>query len=280
VHIRDLLEQRQEIGKLLRQQFFERPFGVDHETENVREHIAFWEPHFLRVDARASHDGIEQIFLVLAVHDGESARVTECAAMPSQHAVADGMKSPAPESAGIDREQVGHAIEHLARGFIREGEKKDVARVDAVLEQVSDAISEGARFARASPGDDEQRSRRRGHGSVLLLVQLARVINADRGRGRGALERVFAGHWGTTLVRGSRLFNEKFRSDKDDADDRRSLPGSGDFRAKMGAGIGGDHQSLARRWDPRRRGGENVARILLIRVIEIMEAVHKPALPL
>ena len=40
----------------------------------------------------------------------------------------------------------------------------------------------------------------RRHGSVLLRVQFASVIDADCRRGGGALERIFAGHWGITLV--------------------------------------------------------------------------------
>ena len=208
----DLLEEGQEIRKLFREQFLDRSLGVDDEAEDVREHVAFRETDFLGIDPGARDDGVEQIFLVFAVHDREPARITEGAPVPPQHAVADGMKRPAPEPAGVDREQIGDAVEHLAGGLVREGEEEDVARVDALLEQVGDAIGEGARLARAGPGDDEQRSRRRGHGRVLLFVQFARVIDADRRRGGGALERVLAGHWGTTLERRSRLFNEKFRS--------------------------------------------------------------------
>ena len=141
----------------------------------------------------------------------KSAGEPERAAVASKHAIADGVKRPAPESAGVERQEVGDAVEHLPRGFVGESEEEDVSRVDAVLEQVGDAVGEGARLARAGAGDDEKRTRRRGHRGVLLLVQFARVIDADRRAGRGALERVFAGHWGTTLESGSRLFNENFR---------------------------------------------------------------------
>ena len=41
------------------------------------------------------------------------------------------------------------------------------------------------------------------------ITMLDRVAYMGR-RGMGALERVFAGHWGTTLLRRSPLFNEKF----------------------------------------------------------------------
>ncbi len=86
------------------------------------------------------------------------------------------------------------AIEHLARGFVRESEQQDIARVDAVLEQVRDAIGERARLPAARAGDDQERPGRRRHRRELLLIQLRRVINVDRGRGGSALERVFAGH--------------------------------------------------------------------------------------
>ena len=115
----------------------------------------------------ARDDGVDQIFLIFAIHDREPAGVTERAAVPAQHAIADGMKCAAPKSAGIDRQQIGDAIEHLARGFVREGEQQNVARVDPVLEQIGDAISERARFARARARDDEQRSGRRGHRRVV-----------------------------------------------------------------------------------------------------------------
>ncbi len=90
--------------------------------------------------------------------------------MAAQHPVADGMERPAPESARVRRQEIRDAIEHLARGLVREGEKEDVARIDAVLEQVGDSIREGARLAGTGSGDHEQRARRRGYRGVLLLV--------------------------------------------------------------------------------------------------------------
>ncbi len=53
VHIFDLLQERQEIGKLLREQFLDRSLRVDDETEDVRQHVALWKSDFLRVDSAA-----------------------------------------------------------------------------------------------------------------------------------------------------------------------------------------------------------------------------------
>ena len=55
--------------------------------------------------------------------------------MAAQHPVPDRVKGPAPKSARIHRQQVRDPIQHLARGFVREGEEQYVPRIDAVLEQ-------------------------------------------------------------------------------------------------------------------------------------------------
>ncbi len=61
------------------------------------------------------------------------------------------MKGPAPEPTGIDWQKVGHSVEHLAGGFVREGQQEDVARIDPILQKVSDTISKGARLCPSQP---------------------------------------------------------------------------------------------------------------------------------
>ena len=90
--------------------------------------------------------------------------------MASQHSIADRVKRPAPNPAGIDRQQVRHSIEHLPSGFVGEREQQNISRIDSVLEQVGHAIGQGARFARAGPGDDQLRAGLGGDGCELLLI--------------------------------------------------------------------------------------------------------------
>ncbi len=104
LHIFDLLEQRQEVGKLFREQFLHRRLRVHDEAENLREHIAFRKPDLFRINPRVGDHGIDQIFLIFAVHDGESAVITERAAVTAQHAIADGVKRSAPNPGRIDRQ--------------------------------------------------------------------------------------------------------------------------------------------------------------------------------
>ena len=140
------------------------------------------------------NDRVDQILLILTIENREAARITERVSVPAQHAVANGVKRSAPKAARVHRQQVRDPIEHLARGFIRESKEQNISRIDPVLEQVSDAICQRPRLAAARARDHEQGARRSRHRRELLLVQIRRVIDADRGRGRGALKRVLPGH--------------------------------------------------------------------------------------
>src|SRR4029077_14269287 len=77
LHIFDLLEQGQEVGKFLREQFLYWPLGVNYETKNVREHVGLWKPHFLGINSRACHPRRNQILLIFAIHDGETGGIAE-----------------------------------------------------------------------------------------------------------------------------------------------------------------------------------------------------------
>ena len=133
-------------------------------------------------------DGIAEHPLgLLGVEDGERAREPNRLAMRAQRAMADAVKSPAPETGGFDAGEFLHAVEHLAGGLVGEGEQQDLAGPDALRKQVGHAVGEGARLTRAGAGEDQQRARFRRHRGELLVVQLrAEVDRRDavrRGRG-------------------------------------------------------------------------------------------------
>lgn len=113
------------------------------------------------------------------------------------------MKSPAPDAAGVDREQIGHAIEHLAGCFVGKSQQQDIARIYSILQQVGHAVSQGARLARTGAGNDELRTRRRDDGGQLLFVQFGLVINTDRARPYRTLQSVFTRHGGQAKNRSS-----------------------------------------------------------------------------
>jgi hypothetical protein len=72
--------------------------------------------------------------LIFAIHDGESARITESAAVTAQYPISHRVECPAPKSAGIDGQQIRNAIEHLPGGFVGEREQQDISRINSVLQ--------------------------------------------------------------------------------------------------------------------------------------------------
>src|SRR6516162_4763662 len=90
------------------------------------------------------------------------------------------MERATPEPACINRQQIGDAIEHFARCFVREREEQNISWIDTVLEQVRYAIRQGARFSRACAGDHKNRARRSCDRRELLFVQLSGVIDMYR----------------------------------------------------------------------------------------------------
>ena len=103
MHILDLLEQRQEIGKLFGEQLLHGSLRVDSEAEEIGQNVALGKTNFLRINSRVGDNGRDQVFLILAVHDRETEGITESTAMTPQHTVPDRVKGAAPDSGGIDR---------------------------------------------------------------------------------------------------------------------------------------------------------------------------------
>jgi hypothetical protein len=77
-------------------------------------------------------------------------------------------------------------IRHHAGGFVGEGDGKNRAGRNALLDEVRDAVGDDTRLARARAGEDEQRAFCREHGFTLALVQsddewsfLRRIVQAQ-----------------------------------------------------------------------------------------------------
>ena len=61
---------------------------------------------------------------------------------------------------------------HLASGLVSEGEGEDVEGVYAFLNEVGDAVCEGASFATASTSDDHHRAFCAGSSFALGFIEL------------------------------------------------------------------------------------------------------------
>src|SRR5690606_9172916 len=90
-----------------------------------------------------------------------------------------------------------------------EGEEENRGGVDPLVEEVGDAVGEGAGLAAAGPGDDEGRTRRRGHGSELLFIEFRRVIDPRLRVFPGLSNSIFTRHLRRSVVREHRFCANK-----------------------------------------------------------------------
>jgi hypothetical protein len=109
----------------------------------------------------------------------------------AQQRRAEGMKGLHGDAAGNVRvEQRGQPLGHLCRRLVGEGDGQHrFRRGQPAGDQVGDAHGEGARLARARPGDDHQRAVGAGDGGALVVVEggeEGRELRGANCEGRGA----------------------------------------------------------------------------------------------
>ncbi len=73
----------------------------------------------------------------------------------AQNPIGNGVKSSAPQSVGLLADYFFHAREHFFGRLVGEGQKQNVFRLNAFLQKISHAISNGARLARTGPGQNQ-----------------------------------------------------------------------------------------------------------------------------
>jgi hypothetical protein len=66
---------------------------------------------------------------------------------------------------------VGHALAHLRRRLVGEGDGEDAAGIDTTRDEVGDPRRDDTGLARARPGQDQQRSLDGGDGVALRRIE-------------------------------------------------------------------------------------------------------------
>jgi hypothetical protein len=89
----------------------------------------------------------------------------------SQNQIGDAVKRSAPDFMDVLRAgQIFDAPQHFARGAIGKSREQNSLRRNALFDQISDAVSYRARFARSRARDDERGFRFRRDDAKLLGV--------------------------------------------------------------------------------------------------------------
>jgi hypothetical protein len=82
------------------------------------------------------------------------------------------VKSREPHVLGLETQKLVHALAHLARRLVGEGDGEDALGSDATdPDQVGDPVGEDAGLSASRAGNHEERTLGRLHGRPLLCVQ-------------------------------------------------------------------------------------------------------------
>ena len=131
----------------------------------------------LRIAAELLEARLDDPHLVGLVVDREVRAVAEPLRLAAQHAAAGGVEGEDPDRARLPTEHPLEPLAHLPRRLVRERDREDLVRLDAVrADQVRDPVGEHARLARAGPGDDEQRPLDVEHGLPLGRIQVGEEL--------------------------------------------------------------------------------------------------------
>ena len=174
----DRVELREEVGVLLRDHVVELPARVHAEGHDRAEEVPLREPPLRDGDADVGRRGLEEVLRVLRVEDREVRLEAEELGVRPQEPRPDGVERPGRRPHQVRADEGLDAPLHLPRRTVREREEEERRGIGPVLDEARDAVDERARLARARSRDDERRPVRREDDGLLLLVQLARVIDA------------------------------------------------------------------------------------------------------
>ena len=137
----------------------------------------------LLVELLLADDLAHQALLVVLVEDLERLRQARLAPVAAQHAVRQAVEGADPERVGGHAEQRLDAPAHLGGGLVRERDRHQAVRRNAVLEdQPGGAMRQHARLAAAGAGEHEHGPERRGDGGALFLVQRLEEVLGGHGR--------------------------------------------------------------------------------------------------
>ena len=131
--------------------------------------------HVFLVHAHILQDIADDLHLVAVGVDGEIALVAQAVAVNAQHFGAAGMERGHPHVLHAFANKLRRALAHLGRRLVRERQRKDVPRLDAMFNQVCNAVCKHARFAAARARKHKQRAIQAFHSRALFLVQNRKI---------------------------------------------------------------------------------------------------------
>ena len=95
---------------------------------------------------------------IIVVVDSKSLDISQFVGLRAQNACKDRVESAHPDVAGVVADKFHDTILHFGGSLVGEGESQNIERVDALLNEMGDTISESASLAAASASDNHHRA--------------------------------------------------------------------------------------------------------------------------
>ncbi len=180
-----LFDDGKEVGVVVVDDAGDRFLRIRGEAKDIEQHRALGQGLVLGIEPHRFQRRHGVILRVIPIQDGKVVAKTKGIRVAAEELVRHGVEGAAPDAGDVLGEEITHALQHLARGFVREGEEEDVLRLHPVFDQISHAIGERAGLTAARPGDDEERARLGRDRLVLFVIELRPVIDLLRRMRRG-----------------------------------------------------------------------------------------------
>ena len=138
----------------------------------------------LLVDIRRANELLEEAHLIVAVENGEIRLEADQLRMATQDARRHGVEGAEPEPLRRAADELGDALDHLARRLVGEGDGEDFAREGlALVQDMGEAGGQHPGLAGAGAGEHQHRAIGCRHRRALLFVERRQI----GGLGRGSL---------------------------------------------------------------------------------------------
>src|SRR5713101_8514415 len=165
------------MGELVIQHLSDAAHSICRQADDLDDGLLAREAALFLVQAQASADQVNNVFGVTTIEDSEGIGKAQECGIASQHSVSERVERPSGNLVAAPAQERAGPLQHLLRSSARESEKQERNRVNPFFDHARDTVDQGAGFAAASAGQDQQGPLMGNRGFILSRVQLLLVVD-------------------------------------------------------------------------------------------------------
>ena len=178
-HHDDLINECIEERVAVEDDFINVPLGVEGETDDVLQNVTLGEPPLLGLDLEISHAGIDQVFGVLLIHDGEVALIADELCVVPEDKIPYMVEGASPYLFYVLTDEQLHPVEHLLGRPVRKGDQEDMGWINAGFDQPGYAVGDCPGLPAPGAGNDQDGPAACHHHFELFRIKLRFVADKE-----------------------------------------------------------------------------------------------------